>query len=281
MRKFLQILAITAITVCFCACSSTAENNAVAKHRKIGVQMYTFHKKTLEESLPLMKKAGITGVGLTAGQALSKKYPNVKRIGPDMNKEERAYLKKLLADNGCVPVSFGVYYTTNKSDIERACAFAKDIGIPIILTESPADWLDDWEKYCAKYGIKMALHNHAIDNKANKYYDPKVVRDLIKNYKHIYACPDNGHWSRSKIDGVEGYKTLEGKIAIVHFKDQKEFGNIKNQPVVFGTGQLNTEALLAELDRQGFDGYFLIEHETNYDNNLPEVIKCAEYLKTH
>lgn len=50
---------------------------------------------------------------------------------------------------------------------------------------------------------------------------------------------------------------------------------------MFGTGQLNTEALLAELDRQGFDGYFLIEHETNYDNNLPEVIKCAEYLKTH
>ena len=76
-------------------------------------------------------------------------------------------------------------------------------------------------------------------------------------------------------------KTLEGKIAILHFKDQKEFGNIKNQPVVFGTGALDMKGLLAELDRQGFDGYFLIEHEANYGKNLPEVVKCAEYLKTH
>ena len=60
MRKFLQIVAITAITVCFCACSSTAENNAVAKHRKIGVQMYTFHKKTLEESFAFGEKSAPT-----------------------------------------------------------------------------------------------------------------------------------------------------------------------------------------------------------------------------
>lgn len=280
MKNILKLLLVAIVSLSSVACATTKQS-VQTQPRKIGVQMYTFHKKTLEDSMPMLKKAGITGVGLTAGQALSKKYPNVKRLGPDMNQEERAYLKKLLADNGCVPVSFGVYYTNKIEDIERVCQFAKEIGIPIILTEAPAKWFDEWEKNCEKYGVKMALHNHASDNKANKYYDPNIVRDLIKNYKNIYACPDNGHWSRSGIESVQGFKTLAGKIAIVHFKDQKEFGNPKNQPVVFGTGQLDVKGSLAELDRQGFNGYFLIEHETNWDNNLPDVIGCAEYLRTH
>ena len=35
----------------------------------------------------------------------------------------------------------------------------------------------------------------------------------------------------------------------------------------------------AELDRQGFDGYYLIEYEAEWDNPLPSVVKCYEYLK--
>ena len=68
---------------------------------------------------------------------------------------------------------------------------------------------------------------------------------------------------------------------IIHLKDQLEFGNVKNQPVPFGTGALDMKAILAELDRQGFDGYFLIEYEAKWDNNLPEVVECANYLKNN
>ena len=42
---------------------------------------------------------------------------------------------------------------------------------------------------------------------------------------------------------------------------------------------LNMKAMLSELDRQGFDGYFLIEYEANWQNNLAEVTQCAEYLR--
>lgn len=70
--------------------------------------------------------------------------------------------------------------------------FREDIGVPIILTEAPADWLDEWEKCCEKHGVKMALHNHASDSKANNYYDPKVVRDLVKNTKTFTPAPTTG-----------------------------------------------------------------------------------------
>ena len=279
MKNILKtaLIILSAITVVACACEPCKATQKQA--RKVGVQMYTFHKYTFEDSIPMLKKVGVSNVGLTGGQKLSKKYP--KKINPSLNAEERAYLKKLIADNGLTPVSYGVYYANDENAVKKACEFAKEMGIPMILTEAPANLLPAWEKYCGEYGIKMAIHNHAKDSKANNYYDPNVVKNLIKDYKNIYACPDNGHWSRSGIDAVKGYKILEGKIAILHFKDQKEFGNPKNQCVPFGTGALDMKAMLAELDRQNFDGYFLIEYEAKWEDNLADVAECVKYLRNN
>jgi sugar phosphate isomerase/epimerase len=37
--------------------------------------------------------------------------------------------------------------------------------------------------------------------------------------------------------------------------------------------------MLAELDKQGFNGYYVIEYEDNWMNNIPEIKECAEYLR--
>jgi len=274
MKKFLVLLVLSIFTLTGC-CGTT--QTVQKQPRKIGVQMYTFHKFTFEDSIPMLKKAGINGVGLTAGQKVSQKYPH--RIAPTLNKEQRDYLKKLIKDNNLKIVSYGVYSPNSEAEVKKLCAFAKDMGIPIILTEAKAEIIPFCEKYAGEYGVKFAVHNHASCDKMNLYYNPEVVKNLIKDCKNVYACPDNGHWSRSGIDAVSGYKTLEGKIAILHFKDQKEFNVKKNQCVPFGTGALNMKAMLSELDRQGFDGYFLIEYEANWQNNLAEVTQCAEYLR--
>ena len=36
---------------------------------------------------------------------------------------------------------------------------------------------------------------------------------------------------------------------------------------------------LAELDKQGFDGYYVIEYEANWNNNIPEIGECADFLR--
>lgn len=278
-------LAAFALAACCSAGSSKQPANApegaaaAKKQRKIGVQMYTFKKFTFEESVPMLTKNGIYGLGITAGQDLTKKYPKL-RFGPKMNAEQRKWFKDFVKANNCEIASFGVVNPKTEEEVRALCEFAKEMGVPIILTECEAKLMPAWEKYCQEFGVKMAVHNHA-SNSRNNYYNPLVVRDMVAPYKNIGACPDNGHWSRSGIDSVWGFKVLEGKILIIHFKDQLEFGNIKNQPVPFGTGALDLKACLAELDRQGFDGYFLIEYEDKWDNNLPDVVKCAEYLKNN
>lgn len=41
------------------------------------------------------------------------------------------------------------------------------------------------------------------------------------------------------------------------------------------------KGILAELDRQGYKGYYVIEYEGDWDNNIPQIKKCVEYLRTH
>ena len=268
-----------AVSACgSCERASCAQQDAPKKERKIAVQMYTFKNYTFEESVPWLAKNGIRGLGITGGQILTSKYPKL-RFCPQMNAEQRAWFKNFVKANGCKVVSFGVVIPKTEAEIKELCQFAKEMDVPLILTESPAELLPAWEKYCGETGVKMALHNPASNNRANNYYNPDVVAALVKPYKNIGACPDNGHWSRSGIDPVAGYKKLEGKIFALHFKDQAEFGNIKNQCVPFGTGALDMKGMLAELDRQGFDGYYIIEYEAKWDDNIGDVVECAKYLR--
>ena len=53
----------------------------------------------------------------------------------------------------------------------------------------------------------------------------------------------------------------------------------KNKPTVYGKGVLDTKAMLAELDRQGYNGFFVIEYETKFEDNLAEVKACLDYLR--
>lgn len=295
MKKILALLVFASV---LCGCAANGSNSTVEKTscgtsacesakpsgkkapRKIGVQMYTFYKFSFEDSIPFLKEAGVDGVGFTGGQILSKKYPT--KIGPALNDEEIAYLKKLIKDNNLKVVSFGVANGKDEKGVKAINDFVVKMGIPMVLTEDPAKLMPIWDKFAGENGYKVCVHNHdSTQMRSNRYFNPLIVKKMIAPFKNIYACPDNGHWSRSAVDGEWGYKMLEGKIAITHFKDQKEFGNLTNQPVPYGEGELNCKKLLSILDKQGFDGYFLIEYETDWDNNVPAVKKCVEFLKNN
>lgn len=274
MKKALIILCMS-LFVFGCCPSKQCESKT---QRKVGVAMYTFHKRTLEDCIPLLKDMDIDAIGLST-TPLSAKFPKVK-TGPEMNDEQKAFLKKLLADNGMKIVSFGVRTPKDEKGVKAICDFAKEFDIPLILTEAVGDMLPLWEKYCQQYNLKMALHNHASDNtKHNSYYNPNITKAAIGNFKNIYACPDNGHYARSGVQSVAAYKILEGKIAMLHFKDVNKFDDLKAHAVPLGTGALNMQELLAELDRQKFDGYYMIEYEFKPEDNVADVKACVEFLR--
>ena len=41
------------------------------------------------------------------------------------------------------------------------------------------------------------------------------------------------------------------------------------------------KGILAELDRQGFDGFLTLENENIPSDPLPTIKACVDYLRTH
>ncbi len=255
----------------------SASVSAAPKHRNVAVQTYTFNKFTLEEAIGKLKGMDIDGVEVYPWQRVSAKYPELK-FGPTMNQEQRDYVKKLLKDADLKIVSYGVASPKTEKEIEDIVRFAQDMGITRIITECPVSTFPIWEKFGKETGITMCLHHHAKDS-SNQYFDPEVMLKFIKGYDYVKASPDVGHWSRSQIKPIDGLKLLKGNMRSMHFKDQAEFGNPKNQCVPLGEGQLDVKAMLKELDSQGYDGWFVIEYEADWDDNLAQVKKCIEYLR--
>ncbi|MBR7105620.1 MAG: sugar phosphate isomerase/epimerase [Opitutales bacterium] len=128
----------------------------------------------------------------------------------------------------------------------------------------------------------MSLHSHERRPKQPEYkhYDPAFLMTVIKDYKNVGICADNGAWSRSGLDVVGGFKTIKGKLFEIHLKDQKTFNDLKSLCTPYGEGVLDMKAILAEIDSQGFDGYFIIE-DGSYKDYVSTVEKNLKYLQNN
>jgi len=89
--------------------------------------------------------------------------------------------------------------------------------------------------------------------------------------KYIGSWMDVVHWARNGVAILPAMKKIEGKIWGLHFKDVKDFDNVKTADTLFGKGVCNLPAVLKELKRQKFKGVVSMEYEANEDNNLQDM----------
>lgn len=262
MKKLLSIFAFAA------ACAA-----AFAANRKVAVQTYTCNSYTLEEVCILLNSLGVQYIELWDGHRIGGKYPKAK-CNYKMDAEQREYVKQMFAKYNIKPISSGVYYPKDEEQIKAVCDFAKYFGCEFISTESNDAEIQQWLKYIGD--MKLAIHNHHKP----PYSDYNYVAKLIAKSPNVGACADNGGWTRAGLDSVEGLKVLKGKIFTIHLKDQEKLGNTASNAKIYGTGCVDLKGMLAELDKQGFDGYFIIEHG-NYDDKFQVIRKDVDFLRSH
>jgi sugar phosphate isomerase/epimerase len=65
----------------------------------------------------------------------------------------------------------------------------------------------------------------------------------------------------------------------VHLKDIKEFNKTDAADTVVGKGINKFPEIFAELKRQGFSGMLSIEQESNWYNNVQDVISTRKYFE--
>lgn len=246
----------------------------------VGCQAWTFNKFSVLEAIDKTAEAGGKVIELYPGQKLSPEQPDVKF---DHNASEDIVAKVVakLAARGIKAVNYGVVpIPSDEKGARKIFDFARKLGLYGITTES-VDALDTIEKLVKEYDIKVGIHNHPRrPNDANyKVWDPKYVLSLVKDRDaRIGSTADTGHWVRSGLDPVECLKILEGRVISTHLKDLNE-KSPKAHDVPYGTGVSNIPAILDELKRQKFAGNVSIEYEYNWENNLPEVAQCIEFIR--
>ncbi|HRQ89960.1 MAG TPA: sugar phosphate isomerase/epimerase [Bacteroidia bacterium] len=246
----------------------------------IGCQAYTFNRFTTFEAIEKTAAAGGKVIEFYPGQKLSPEEPETK-WDHEASPETVAKVKAKLAEHGIIPVAYGVVgLSKDEAECRKVFEFAKTMGIRVINTES-VDALDTFEKLAKEYDIKVGFHNHPRreDNPDYKVWDPNYILELVKDRDpRIGACADTGHWMRSDLKPVDCLRILKGRVVSGHLKDLNAYER-KAHDVPYGQGAADMVGILAELKAQGFDGPLSIEYEHNWENSLPEVRACVEYVK--
>jgi len=122
--------------------------------------------------------------------------------------------------------------------------------------------------------MKIAIHNHPKDS---HYWNPETVLAAVEGAsERVGACADTGHWVRSGLDPIECLRSLEGRIASLHFKDLNARTGDGLHDVPWGTGESDAAGQLAELKRQGFKGVISIEYEHQWDEDT--LAECVAFF---
>lgn len=251
----------------------------------IGCQAYTFNRFTAFEAIEKTAQAGGKVIEFYPGQKLSKEDSNLKVDHASAQVDEVVTkLQAKLKAHGLKAVNYGVVGISTKEDEARKVfEFARKMGMRAVTTES-ADAINTIEKLVKEFDICVGFHNHPgeMSNPGYKIWSPHYVAGLIEGRdSRIGAAADTGHWTRSGVKPVEALRILKGRIISSHLKDLNEFGKRDAHDVPYGQGKSSLKESLDELKAQGFTGNISIEYEHNWDNSLPEVTQCIDFVKAY
>jgi len=288
-RKFGKFVVAAGFSAAVVGCL-TCGTCGVAPER-IGVCSWSY-QKPLKEVAALMDTAGVKGIHLALGPFVA---PD-GRHGAAESKEAWAFVKAQAASGrwkimstmvGTVGEDYSTLETirktggivpdatweANKRIITAGAKMTQELGCPFMSTH--AGFLDEsdpaaFKKYvervgwmrdeCRKYGVTLILES-----------GQETAVDLAKFMKAVPGVGINFDPANmilyAKGNPIEAVRVLMPWIRQVHVKD----ANVTKVPgtwgeeVAWGEGQVGGKSFLAELDRLGYKGNFVIEREAGND----------------
>lgn len=264
-----------------CAGTACADKACLVGGFRLGPQAYSFNRFTVFEAIEKAREIGARVIEFYPGQALSPEERDVK-FSHDSPPSVWAKVKKKLNEHGVCVLAYGVVgLGKDEAANRKVFDFATVMGIPTINSEPAAGSFPLIEKLVKEYNIRVGIHNHPkrSDNPDYKYWDPEYVLSCVKDLDaRIGSCADTGHWIRSGVKPMDALKILQGRIVSMHLKDLNEFKRDAHD-VPFGQGVADMKAVLDEMRRQGVDGMISLEYEHNWDNNVPDMKLCVDYVR--
>lgn len=202
-----------------------------------------------------------------------------KNFEPGLSDEELRQIRFKLDAAG---IRLLTYYIQEIPGDEEGCRkvfeFGRKMGIETFMTEPKLEALGMIERFCDRYDIKVALHNH--DRKASpNYWSPEAIMQACEGRsKRMGAAADLGYWMRGGIDPIAAARVLKDRLITVQMHDLNEL-SATGHDVPWGSGQGKSEQFVTELHRLGIKPTMWgLEYSHNFMESGPEIAKCVEFF---
>ncbi len=232
----------------------------------IGVAGYTFAKFDIDQLITMMRKIAVNNLSLKE-----------MHLALNSSDEKIASVMAKLKDAGINVYTVGVIYMRTKETVDLAFAYAKKVGVSMIVGVPTYDLIDYAEEQVKKYDIKLAIHNHGPEDAL--YPAPKDVYDRIKNRDaRMGMCIDIGHAVRAGSAPEKAVIECKDRLFDLHIKDVTIAAK-DGKSVEIGRGVINFPALVSSLKKIKFQGVCSIEFEKDMDNPLAGIAESIGYFK--
>lgn len=234
---------------------------------RVGVAGYSFVKlNDLDKSLSIMQRADVHYLCIKDFHLPFKSTP-----------AEIAAFHAKLKEKGVTGYAVGPIYMKSEAEIDSAFAYAKRVGVKLIVGVPNYELLPYVDKKVKEYDFKYAIHLHGPDIKT--YPDAEDVWNHVKDLDpRIGMCLDIGHDTRNGKDAVADLKKYHTRVFDIHIKDVT--GKTKlGYSIEIGRGVIDLPAFVRMLRTVGYTGVCSLEYERDMANPDMGIAESIGYFR--
>jgi len=241
---------------------------------KIGIAGFTFVQVRNPD-----KKSADLDKALATMQRVDVHYLCIKDFHLPLTStdEQIAAFHAKLKEKGVTGYAVGPIYMKSEAEIDRAFAYAKRVGVKLIIGVPDYELLPYVDKKVKEYDFKLAIHLHGPD--IATYPDAEDVWNHVKDLDpRIGMCLDIGHDTRNGKDPVADLKKYQSRVFDIHIKDVT--GTTKlGYSLEVGRGVINFPAFVKMLRKVGYSGVCSLEHEKDMTDPFMGIAESIGYFR--
>ncbi|MDR1666558.1 MAG: sugar phosphate isomerase/epimerase [Bacteroidales bacterium] len=233
---------------------------------KLAIAGYSFAKFDIDQSLAMMQRMDVH-------------YLCIKdfHLPLDSSETQIAAFHAKLASKGVTGYAVGPIYMKSEADIDKGFAYAKRVGVKLIVGVPNYELLPYVDKKVKEYDFHYAIHIHGPDIKT--YPNAKDVIDHVKDLDpRIGMCLDIGHDMRDGFNPVDDLKKYVSRVFDMHIKNVTAASK-EGRTCEMGRGVINIPALVRMLRKVKYAGACSLEFEKDMDDPLTGLAESIGYWR--
>lgn len=246
--------------------NSTIKQPVPEEEFHLGMAGYSFVKFDLDTTLKTM-------------QTLDLHYLCIKdfHLPLDSSEEQISAFHQKLASYGVKGYAVGPIYMKSRQEVDRSFAYARRVGVNLLVGVPNYDLLDYVEEVVKQYDIKLAIHLHGPDMPL--YPDAKDIWEHVKDRdERMGMCLDIGHNLRYGSDSLADYIKYHKRVYDMHLKDVTA-PTKAGKRAELGRGIIDFPRYVKLMRKYHYTGSVSLEHEKDMGNPFMGIAESIGFFR--